>query len=312
MRGDADGPARGHWSNDLSAEGGRGRHHALSVRTSEKDAELVRDGDEFALRDSTVLARLPVTSRSQERGAYTDRRALTKEIDVRRCRRAHHGEVVLTGLEFGHRCDRVHAEHRLATEIGRRNAAGVAGCEDVVQGDEAELSRMSRRARHDNTFGVEERVEAGPSTASPCQRGCASSVSFRDLDQRVNGDRVTLGGNDQRVDVDARHLGVFERETTEADEDVGEHPAIDRLLPSEGAQQGLRLEGIDLTVRVVEIERSWTEHDVADRFGEHSSETEHHHRPEGRITHHTRNELAISTDHRRHQQSDGPILGPSG
>ena len=82
-----------------------------------------------------------------------------------------------------------------------------------------------------------------------------------------------------------------------------------RGLATERSEQRLRGEVVDQSVGVDRVERHQAEHDVADRFGEHAADAEHHGQPELRVVDQTGDELTVAAEHRRHEQVTGPSSG---
>ncbi len=134
-------------------------------------------------------------------------------------------------------------------------------------------------------------------------RRCVSA-GRAELDEAVDGDDRTVGLDDQRVDVDARHVRSFGSQTAESDDDVDELGAVDRGLAAERAEQLLGREVVDHLRRGDRVDRGRTEHDVGDRFGEDATDAEHHRRAELRIAHHSGDQLAVAGDHRCDQDGD--------
>src|SRR5205807_9538158 len=95
----------------------------------------------------------------EERRSHTFRSALPQEVDIRFRGRADEDEVGLATRQVVDVGDRFDVEHRGAFEVGGEHLAAVAGGEDVVQRDEAELAGMTRRAGDDDPLRVEQRCE---------------------------------------------------------------------------------------------------------------------------------------------------------
>ena len=89
--------------------------------------------------------------------------------------------------------DGLHAEHLLALQVGAEDPARVARGEQVVQGDEAELAGVRRRAGDDDAPGSNRALELLGGRARARRRRPAAS-GLAELDQRVDRDRRAVGG----------------------------------------------------------------------------------------------------------------------
>ena len=137
--------------DDLGAQLGGRRYHALPVRPGEQDPELVGERDELTLGGATRFARLAVAGRRQERRPHSLGGAGAEDLGVGGGRRADEHEVdraVGEIVDVGHGA---HAEHLLALQVGAEDAARVPAGEQVVQGDEAELAGVRRGAGDEHT-----------------------------------------------------------------------------------------------------------------------------------------------------------------
>ncbi len=124
-----------------------------------------------------------------------------------------------------------------------------------------------------------------------------------ELDEGVDRNRLA-GDDDQRVDVDRRHVGALLGESRQTGEGGAERGAVDRGLAPERAEQLLRREVVDELFGVRIGERDDAERDVAERLGEHAADAEHHARAELRVAHEPRDELPRSPHHRRDEHRD--------
>ena len=139
------------------------------------------------------------------------------------------------------------------------------------------------------------------------RRRRASAVSVADLDEGVDGDGNPVGTDDQRVDVDAAHVGALDGDPSEPDEHGHQGVAIDRRLAAELAEQALGGQLVDHLVRRDGVERRRAEHDVGDGLGQDPAETEHDGRAELRVAQHAGDQLAVAPDHRRDEHVDGTV-----
>ena len=186
------------------------------------------------------------------------------------------------------------AEDRAAVAVGRVDLALVALAQDVVQRDEAELARMARRARDDDTARVEQRAHL---------LDAARVARPRDLDERVDRDRAAVD-DDQRVDVDRDDVGLGVGERAQAEDRRDERVAVDRGLAAERPEQRLGLQLVDHLVRVDPFERHEPEAHVRDRLGQDPAEADHHAATELRVGVHAGDQLAGPAHHRRDEQLD--------
>jgi hypothetical protein len=184
----------------------------------------------------------------------------------------------------------------------------VAGREQVVERDEAELAGVGGRAGDHHAARLEQGEEllAAVQRFGPGRRRCSRLAQ---LDQCVHRHGNTVGGDDQRVDVDARDVGTLEREPTEPDQRRRQVVACHRRLAAELAEQTLRRQPVDHLGGRHGIERGRTEDHVGDRLGEHASHPEHHGRSELRIAHQSGDQLSVATDHLGHQHGDVAVGG---
>ena len=155
-------------------------------------------------------------------------------------------------------------EHLGAVAVHRERLRRVAEAEQVVEGDEAELSGMRRRAGDDDPARMEERPEAlehlGVETA---RAAAAARDGFGvELDQRVDRHRHAAA-HDQRVQIDRRDVGSLGASRAETEQHARERLAVDRGLAAERTEQRARGEPIGQRARRGLVERRRREHDVA-------------------------------------------------
>ena len=284
-------PAGGYGRHDLGAERHRRAHQALTVGPGDQHTELVAEGDELALGRPPLVAGLAVAGRRHERRPHAPCRAGAQHLRVRRRRRAHERQVGTAVGEVGDVGDGVDAEHRLALAVGGVDAAGEAARQQVVQRHEAELAGVARRA-DDHHAG---RFEQGAELLARGARSHGGGTNRRraDLDQRVDGDDGSRRRDDERVDVDAQHLGPLDGEASEGDEHRDELATVDRRLAPERPEQRGGRQLVDHLRSGQRIERCRAEHHVGERLGEHAAHAEHHAGPELRVAHDAGDQLAL-------------------
>ena len=129
-----------------------------------------------------------------------------------------------------------------------------------------------------------------------------------ELDEGVDGDRHAVRPDDQRVDVDAEHVGALGGDAAEADEHRRQRVAVHGGLAAELAEQALGGQLVDHLVGRDVVERGRAEHDVGHRLGEDAAEAEHHGRPELRVAEDAGDQLAVAADHRRDQHVDRAVV----
>ncbi len=180
-----------------------------------------------------------------------------------------------------------------------------------MQRHESELARMARGAGHEDPARFEQGPELGVGRrgARGLGRVAGRACGRRQLDERVDGDDDAVGADDQRVDVDARHVVAFGGESAEADQHAGERFTFDGGLAPELAEQFLRREAVDHVECRLRRHRRGAEHDVGDRFGENAPDPEHHGRSELRVAHHTCDQLPVAADHRCDEHIDVTVVG---
>jgi hypothetical protein len=202
-------------------------------------------------------------------------------------------------------------EHLGALAVHREDGAPVSEAEQVVEGDRAELSRMARHARDHHAARVEERAEAleQPRGIERRSRRRRRRGGRADLHQGVDGDRKSLA-DDQRVQVDAAHVGAFQPEASETDEEARQRVTIDRGLAAEPAEEHLRAQTVDHACGLAGTERRRREDDVAERLGEDAPETEDDAGPELRIAYETGDELAAPAHLLGDEQLHGAVVRP--
>ena len=202
------------------------------------------------------------------------------------------------------------AEHLLPLEVGREHATRVSTGEQVVRGDEAELAGVGGGAGDHDATRLEQGGELLGGERRARRRGCSRRIA--DLDQRVDGDDAAIAPDDQRVDVDADHVGAFDRQAAEPDQRGDDRSSVERRRPAELTEQPLRAQRVQHLLGVERRERRRPEHDVGDRLGEHAADAEHHRRAELWITHDPRDQLARAAQHRGDQQGDRAVRGSDG
>ena len=205
--------------------------------------------------------------------------------------------------------NRRHAEYLLAVQVGAEDGTGVPGCQQVVQGHESELPRMAGRSGDDHAPRLEERLELLVRRPSPASGRGRNGGGWAQLDEGVDGDRPAVGADDQRIDVDARHVVALVDHPADGDEGGNQLVAVDGGLAAERAEQRARAQFVDHPGRHRGVDGCWAEHDVGDRFGKHAADAEHHGRSELRITNGPGDQLAPPLDHRSDQQLDVTVVG---
>ena len=145
--------------DDLGAERGRSRDEALAVGAGEKHAQLLGRSDELGLCPLAVDAGFPVTGGGDEGSLDPFARARPEQLHVGRRGRADHDEVGRSGGELVGGPDRLQAEHLLPAEGDGEHPSGKVVAQDVVQGDEAELARVTGGTGHGHTPGLEQGAE---------------------------------------------------------------------------------------------------------------------------------------------------------
>ncbi len=179
-----------------------------------------------------------------------------------------------------------------------------------MQGDEAELSGMGRRAHDDHATRLEQRAERFVGRA---HRGFGSGCDglALDLDERVDRDRPALD-DDQGIEVDRPDVGALLGETREAAERRDDGVAIDGGLAAERTEEGLGGEIVDQLTGIEPVEWYQAERDVAERLGQHTAHAEHDTRTELRVAYEPRDQLARTVHHRCDEQTDRAVLGAGG
>ena len=129
-----------------------------------------------------------------------------------------------------------------------------------------------------------------------------------ELDERVHRHRHAVA-DDERVQVDAAHVGPLDPEAAEPDQDGGERVAVDRRLAAKGAEQRLRAEAVDQAVRLAGCQRRRRERHVAQGLGEDAAEPEHDARSELRIAYQAGDQLAPPADLLGDEQLHGAVFG---
>ena len=131
----------------------------------------------------------------------------------------------------------VHAEHLLAVQVGAVDGAAVPGCQQVVQRHETELAGMRRRPGDDDTTRLEQGGELLGVGAAPAGGRCGVGIRLTQFDEGVDGDRRSVGGDDQRVDVDAGHVVALGDHPAEGDERRRQGVPVDSGLAAERSEQ---------------------------------------------------------------------------
>ena len=180
-----------------------------------------------------------------------------------------------------------------------------------MQRHESELARVTRRAGHQDPSRFEQGPELGIGRRGTCAgRAALGAIGRRrQFDERVDGDDDTVGADDQRVDVDARHIGAFGGESAETDQHRGERVTFDGRFTAELTEQLLRGEAVDHVERRRRRDRRGAEHDVGHRLGEDAADPEHDGRSELRVAHHACDQFPVAADHRCHEHIDVTVVG---
>ncbi len=138
--------------------------------------------------------------------------------------------------------------------------------------------------------------------------GGGRSGSLVELDERV--DRYGLAvDDDQRVEIDRLHVGTLPREAGQPEQGGRDRVAVDRGFSAERSEQVLGGEVVEQVSRIEVAQRDETERDVAERFGEHTTDPQHDARSELRIADEAGDELACAAYHRRDEQPDRAVVG---
>ena len=309
-----DAAGRGIRRDDLGAHRIRRRDHPLAVGSGEQHAQLVGDGDELALERAPLLARLAVASARDERGAHSLAGAGPQQLDVRLTRRAREDEVRSARGDIGHVRMAGAAEDLSTLPVHREDLSLVAEAQQVVEGDESELAGMPGGAGDHDAAGMEERPEAlehrGVRALVRGARGARLRLGI-EHHQRVDGDGQAVP-HDERIDVDAAHVGTLDGEAAQADDHLGQALLVQRRLAAEGlGQQPAGAEPPQQAARFGGAHRRRGEDHVAERLGQHAAEAEHHAGTELRVLHQARDQLAVAAHQLRHQQRRLAVLGAS-
>ncbi len=102
------------------------------------------------------------------------------------------------------------------------------------------------------------------------------------------------------------------REPGKPDQRRYDRGAIDRGLAPERSEKLLGVEVVEQIGGVDLVQRCEAEGDVAEGFGQHSPDAEHHTRPELRIADEPGDELAVAADHRCDQKLDRAVFRTGG
>ncbi len=205
------------------------------------------------------------------------------------------------------------AEDLGAVAVHGEHLSAVAEAEQVVERDETELARVRRRARDDDTPGMEERpepLEDVRTAAIDTNRCRMRARRFAEDDQRIDRHGATAT-KDERIHVDARDIGALGRERPEANQYVRQRIQVGRRLPAKRLrQEPARPEAGDQLVRVTAGERRRGEGDVAEGLREDAAEADDDAGPELGIADDAGDQLAPSFDHLRHEKRDRAVFGP--
>gem|GEM_PF-6545306 len=166
---------------------------------------------------------------------------------------------------------------------------------------------MGRRTGDHHSPRLEEGSELGVGRSG--SEFVTFGLGLADFHERVDGNRSTIGANDERVHVDAAHIGPLGRHASETHENVDQRLAVDRGLTAELAEESLRREIFDHLVGRHSIERCWPEHNVGHRFGQDPTDAQHHTRAELLIADDAGDEFTVADHHRRDEHRYRTVFG---
>ena len=129
-----------------------------------------------------------------------------------------------------------------------------------------------------------------------------SAGAVAELDECVDRHGQPVVADDERVDVDARDVGSFDRQPSEPDQQIDDTLTIHLGIAPERPEELLRDEVVDHLGGRRTVERGRPEHDVGDGLGEDPADAEHHRRSELGIAQHAGDQLAIPGHHRGDEQ----------
>ncbi|CAB4705182.1 unannotated protein [freshwater metagenome] len=119
-------------------------------------------------------------------------------------------------------------------------------------------------------------------------------LRFADFDKRVDSYRAAIGAHDERVHVDAAHIGASVDHGAEAHDDVDEFTAVHGTFASERAEQLLGRKAVDHLAGLKSAQRRGPKDNIGDGLGEDSPNSEHHRGTELGIAQYARNEFAVA------------------
>ena len=140
---------------------------------------------------------------------------------------AHEDEVGGAVGDLRHVGDGLYAEYDFGIEVGAVDRPAVSRRQEVVQRHESELAGVRRGPGDDDPAWLEQggKLFGGWWRPTPARRH-RRSVGAQ-LDKGVDGDGATIGGDLQRVHVDALHVVPLGDHRADGDEDCGESLAVD-------------------------------------------------------------------------------------
>ena len=131
---------------------------------------------------------------------------------------------------------------------------------------------------------------------------------FADFDERVDSNRAAIDAHDERVYIDAAHIGADGHHGSEAHDDVDQFAAVHSAFATERAEQLLGNEAVDHFAGLEAAQRRGPKDNIGDGLGEDSPDSEHHRGTELGIAQYARNEFAVARDHRGDKQRDRPVF----
>ena len=160
--------------------------------------------------------------------------------------------------------------------------------------------------RGSNSAANPSRARAGVAVAAARRRRFVGVV---ELDERVDGDGLAVD-DDERVDVDRGDVGaVLARGATGRAASPRSAARSTAGSPRNGPSSFWVARSSISSSASSSRERDEPERDVAERFGEHAADAEHHARAELRIAHEPGDQLAGAAHHRRDEQLDRAVVG---
>ena len=155
---DSDGSARRVWGNDLKAQLCRGAHQTLTIRTRDRDAQSDCFLDQRSLCCRAYLIGLSITRRCDKHRLDTLCCKGLKDLEVPLPRRAHECGIDNSTWHLCHIGVCLRTEVDVCPATNRDHSSSKATGQQIVEGNEAELSWMCRCSDDAHTPWIEERV----------------------------------------------------------------------------------------------------------------------------------------------------------